>query len=220
MQAAGAAANLLPRSAGLSGRVSSIYPWQMKRLAVCALAAGIACLAAGCQMWTDITSPWPHRRADARNASTVGQAQRLSSPEVPATLPAPMAGETLLEPTLPRAMPEPAVATAIDERPKIADQRPQADPALAPVRNRLEKAPERVEMPVPVFPASTDWAVVAGGWVELRITINLHGEVTAVEVLDSSHPSLIIPVVEAVKKARYRADQAARAASFRERIEF
>lgn len=173
------------------------------------MATVLASLVTGCQMWTDITSPWPHRRAPAQNEPTVSHVP-LTSAQIQQPVPKRVAQlET----------PEPAVVPEISKQPEVFDPPRQPQPTASEA-NVLEKAPERLEMPVPVFPASVDWAVVPGGWVDVLITVGPEGTVIAVETLEFSHPSLVGPAVEAIRKARYPADQAAGGVSFHERIAF
>ncbi|MFW6354783.1 MAG: energy transducer TonB [Verrucomicrobiota bacterium] len=84
--------------------------------------------------------------------------------------------------------------------------------------------PERRSMPVPVFPESVDFAEVVPGWVDLRVTIGLSGEVLEAEVLEASHPALADPARVALEQARYRVvrDPVGRPVqvTIRERIEF
>ncbi len=58
-------------------------------------------------------------------------------------------------------------------------------------------------MPVPILSRWVDWDAIPGGWVRLEISLDEVGNVTRARVLESSHPDLEDPALDAIRQARY-----------------
>jgi len=84
--------------------------------------------------------------------------------------------------------------------------------------------PERLSMPVPVFPPWLDLEALVPGWVDFSVQIDERGEVITCDLLDTSHSALVEPARVALTQAKYAPVRDPRGVPvrvrFRDRVEF
>lgn len=151
-------------------------------------------------------------------AGCQGPAEPMS-PAAPPPPEQPPGQEVPAEPPLEAPPPVPAEHTSTEADappPEAAAPAPAEDPA--PEREAPAPAPPAddglltsfegarpalVSMPVPVFPRGIDFEAVIPGWVDFSVHLDAQGRVTAVELLEASHPALVEPAREALEEARF-----------------
>ena len=136
-------------------------------------------------------------------------------------------GPVAVLPEMPQAQGVTPEATALPEvEPPAA---PPAVVALAEPEASLPVAfngpkPQRLSMPVPVFPQGVVFDPMIPGWVDFDITIDGEGRVVAAMLIESSHDELVAPAQEALMRAVYKVvggeSGGAVFAQFRDRVEF
>lgn len=225
----------------------------MRAIALSILFGGTLFFLTGCRLW-EVVTPWRTGPPPSRTVPVAepmeSQPAPTPAPEPVAPIPPPdPVAREMPEPSPPASSPAapspepgpapapaesglPAEPTASMDDPVPEEAREVSSTVVTPPEQwpppldpRFKNdRPERVAMPVPVFPPDFDWEAMPGGWVEARVTIDPKGAVIAVEPVDASAPELVEPTIMALREARYKPEKAPNGVPIRvdfvERIEY
>ena len=75
--------------------------------------------------------------------------------------------------------------------------------ALALSSDSVQVRPERIRIPVPVFPKETNMRALLPGRAVLEVTIDGRGKVVNLRIISLSSPELTVPVLKAFEQAVY-----------------